>query len=268
MVSRINQRWQRFVAKLTVRRLGAILLLSALPGMIWASAVEVGAFRPLDILITLYNNFSWEVAATAFAVLFIDQMYQIQETKQQKQGLIRQLTSSDPRQAFDALAQLRAQGWLQSGDLHGADLHHARLAKANLHGASLVGVNLHLADLAAADLEEADLTDANLQWTNLRGVDLSQANLTAVQLEGADLRSANLREVQGITDEMLTEVKYLLDARMPDGGKYDGRYNLIGDLQLAKAAGYATHDATAMARFYDVSRQTYESTQTSRNQSG
>jgi hypothetical protein len=72
MVSRINQRWQRFVAKLTVRRLGAILLLSALPGMIWASAVEVGAFRPLDILITLYNNFSWEVAATAFAVLFID----------------------------------------------------------------------------------------------------------------------------------------------------------------------------------------------------
>lgn len=168
MVSRINQQWQRFVAKLTVRRLGAILLLSALPGMVWASAVEVGAFRPLDILITLYNNFSWEVAATAFAVLFIDQMYQIQETKQQKQGLIRQLTSSDPRQAFDALAQLRTQGWLQSGDLHGADLHHARLAKANLHGASLVGVNLHLADLAAADLEEADLTDANLQAARRR----------------------------------------------------------------------------------------------------
>lgn len=44
---------------------------------------------------------------------------------------------------------------------------------------------------------------------------------------------------------------------MPDGTRYDGRYRLAGDLEVAKVDKHDIDDPAAMAQFYKVSLEDY-----------
>jgi hypothetical protein len=49
----------------------------------------------------------------------------------------------------------------------------------------------------------------------------------------------------------------LFGAIMPDGGTYDGRYNLKGDLEFARWGQVDIDDPVEMAEFFGVSLEDY-----------
>jgi hypothetical protein len=153
---------------------------------------------------------------------------------------------------------------LEEINLAGAFLNFAGLVNANLRGANLRGAFLIGTHLNGADLTNADLTDAILSES--KAVDalmlssdavsdnelrrfahtvpeLSEGDLDQV-FEGTDLSGAI------ITDKQLATVRSLKGATMPDGSRYDGRFNLPGDILSAQKQGVDPDDPEAMERWY------------------
>lgn len=197
-------------------------------------------------------------------------------THDERDILAAQMRSPHRDVAEQALQHVIESGMLSSGMLHGADLRgvsfyraelsHANLRQARLNEARLAGCNLY-----AAMLREADLSGANLTGSVLYNVDMREANLTAALLLDADLRGADLRNatLEGtklgnadlygayLSDGQLLQASVLCGATMPGGERYDGRYNLPGDLELAAFLGIELDDHTAMAEFYSVPTSVY-----------
>ena len=65
----------------------------------------------------------------------------------------------------------------------------------------------------------------------------------------ANLSKADLREAK-LLDEEIADCKFLYGATMPDGNRYDGRFNLNGDIELARKEDIDPDNAEAMARWY------------------
>ena len=170
--------------------------------------------------------------------------------------LIRKLRSPDNESVLHAVEELRTRGKLTNGALVYASLWHVHLQGANLHEA-----NLRKASLCRANLQDADLTQANLEGAKLRGTNLYGADLDGANLEDADLTQANLTRSRNLVDSQLTQVRRLHGATMPDGSRYDGRFNLPGDIIFARMGGRNTGDAFSMAEFYGVSVDEYRSGQ-------
>jgi uncharacterized protein YjbI with pentapeptide repeats len=122
--------------------------------------------------------------------------------------------------------------------------------------------------LKEASLDETDLAEARLEGTNLEQANLRGANLEAADFAGADLKEANLAkarlgEATGLSEDQLSQAARLATATMPDGNRYNGRFNLAGDLLDARLAGYDPSDPVSMARYYDISLATYQGAQMS-----
>lgn len=250
----LSQLYDRFIRWWTVSKMGVVLLLVAIPGSVVAHYVQGGDSDPslFTLLEEFYANTSWELIGIAVTVLIIDNMYRTHEVQQEKDRLMRQLSSPDEHIAFEGLERMRAHGWLEDSVLQGASLQGANLHKANLQEAHLQEAHLQNADLRGADLLGALLTDAHLHEANLEGANLHLADLRGAILEDAHLRGVNLEAAWGVTDQQLMEADALLDAIMPNGERYDGRLRLSGDIAHARQAGFKVDDPTSMARFYVV----------------
>jgi hypothetical protein len=166
--------------------------------------------------------------------------------------LVRKMRSPENKLVLDAIAELRARGWLEDGSLRGVMLCHAHLEGSDLYRANLSEVDLHQAHMDGSDLGLADLRKTKLTRTSLRGVNLSQADLA-----GADLFKADLTDSRNLTDEQLAQAKRLCFATMPDGTPYNGRFNLPGDIDLARWGKVDPQDPAAMAYFLGVSLENY-----------
>jgi hypothetical protein len=264
MRSQLSAIIQRFAAWLTIGSGGLILLLIVVPGMIVNNLNNnLGSFSLGGLLADAYNNMIWEILGVAFTVLIIDKLYQTQQERQEKKELILRLQSRDSRMVAEAANVLRTRGWLAAG----------ALCRTNLNKARLRGLNLRLADFSEADLKETSLDEADLAEANLKGTSLEQANLRGANLEaadfaGADLKEANLAsarlgEATGLSEDQLSQAARLATAVMPDGQRYDGRFQLAGDLRDARLAGYDPNDPVSMARYYDIPLTTYQGGQMS-----
>jgi hypothetical protein len=166
--------------------------------------------------------------------------------------LINKLWGQENKQVLRAVEELRARGWLTDGSLRGTALCRAQLQNADLMDADLCNTDLHQADLEYADLSNAQLRAAKLTRASLRDANLDRADLTQ-----ADLYKANLRGVRNLTDEQLSHARQLWGATMPDGSPYDGRFNLLADLELARWAKVDENDPAAMAEFFGVALESY-----------
>ncbi|HMK09391.1 MAG TPA: pentapeptide repeat-containing protein [Anaerolineales bacterium] len=166
--------------------------------------------------------------------------------------LIRKMRNPETKLVLEAIAELRARGWLEDGSLRGVMLCHTHLEGSDLYKANLHEVDLHQAHLEGADLSLADLCGAKITRACLRGANLSQTNLS-----GADLFKADLTDARNVTDEQLAQAKRLSFATMPDGTPYNGRFNLAGDLDLARWGKVDPDDPAAMAYFLGVSLENY-----------
>jgi hypothetical protein len=176
----------------------------------------------------------------------------------QGQILARLRAGRTPEERQPILDEMMAGGLLHGVDLRGANLQRARLqeadlAGANLEEASLPAANLRRADLSGATLQQADLQGADLQDANLRGANLHRANL-----RGANLQGANLSEAQFVTDRQLSQALKLWRATLPDGTRYDGRFELVADIQEARGLGVDSYNPDLMARWYAYPSQPYD----------
>jgi len=218
------------------------------------SGLQVGRF-----LENFYRENRGTLVGIGITVLILDQLYKRREDQEKRVRLTKALASPDPAAALTALEALRTEEWLDDETLLGINLHEARLEGADLHGANLRGAYLAAAELAGAKLGRADLRGANLTDASLRGADLRGARLVGATLDGADLTAADLSRTD-VEDDQLASAHALLDATLPDGECYDGRFDLAGDRELAVRLGFATGDSTAMAQFYAVPLATYAHT--------
>ncbi len=149
------------------------------------------------------------------------------------------------RQLFD---ECRARGWLADGSLAGINLTGVDLSHMELQGA-----DLSRSTLVNADLRRADLHHAALDQADLSGADLSDADLREATFENALLGRVNLRGAK-VRDEQLSIAETLNGATMPDGQRYDGRFELPGDLADARRAWAYPDNAEKMAGWYEISQ--------------
>lgn len=161
--------------------------------------------------------------------------------------ITQKLRHPDNEVVLRAVEALRIHGWLENGALEGLNLQYVHLQKANLSMANLQKVNLSMADLRWANLSGANLGAAQLNNANLYRADMSMATLQA-----ANMIKANLQGARNLSEEQLIQVNRLRGAAMPDGSLYDGRFNLPGDIECARARRVNINDPTAMAAFYGV----------------
>lgn len=157
---------------------------------------------------------------------------------------------------------------LSQANLNGASLFNANLRNANLASvflwqAEVSGVNLSGAKLHCAMLSEAALVDADLSGADLRSANLFKANLSGANLQGANLRDCRLRDANlsntKVTDKQLLLVESLIGATMPGGNRYDGRFNLVYEINYAREdCGLDPTDLEAMARLYEVPLEEYQ----------
>ena len=122
-------------------------------------------------------------------------------------------------------------------------------------------IDMEASDLRWIALTGADLTNANLENANLYRASLKQANLSGANLQGTNLKDANLEDaiLQGaiVDDASLLSARYMRDAIIPDGSKYDGRFFLKGDLIALSNSeewlGDNSCDIDRIAAYYHVS---------------
>lgn len=276
-----GQMMRKFFAWWTVGRMGLTLAILGLVAAVFGHLDQYGmVFNIRQLFLDMYANLGTELFSIAITVLIIDTLHERREEQRrqerergrqeaaislEKERLIRQLGSTVNDQAKRAAEELRAQGWLEDGslvnarlpgaNLQGADLRHADLRgaslfRANLKDAGLFKVNLENAKLRAARIQNARLGSANLRRANLGGARLDGAYMSGADLAGADLLKAKLEGVRGLSETRLGQAHRLKGATMPDGKRYDGRFDLEGDLQMAKRDGIDIDDPDAMARWY------------------
>jgi hypothetical protein len=154
--------------------------------------------------------------------------------------LIEKLRSPDNLVVVDAVEELRARGWLESGALAGINLGYVHLQNADLFRADLSGVDLRQADLRWANLSLAKLGGARLARANL-----SQADFSLADLRGADLFKADLRKARHLTADQLAQTARLRGAIMQDGRHYDGCFSLPGDDDFFGLTGAEPEQAAA-----------------------
>jgi uncharacterized protein YjbI with pentapeptide repeats len=136
------------------------------------------------------------------------------------------------------------------------------LQREDLFGALLDGTFIRV-DFSAAQLGFArlrgtfsggHLSAANLSNARLSGifyeVDFSGAELHHAQFQGASLVNADLTDARNMYEDNLRLARRLRGTRMPDGERYDGRFELIGDIDDARKVGVDLTDPNAAAQFF------------------
>jgi hypothetical protein len=239
-----------------------------------------------------FLNIGNDLFGIAVTVLIIDLLNEKNEEIYQKEKLIRELSSKDNGIAIRALVDLEARGWLRDGTLVNAILIEANLigislSKANLAHVSLERAILKDASLSNTDLRNANLIDVNMQNGFLQEIDLENANLWKGNLsssifekvnfrdatlwqtnfqgsflndcnfESADMRSVNLKDATINDIACFKQAARLCGATMPDGQRYNGSYNLNGDIEDAKKRDHDINDPDAMSLFFGVSLDEY-----------
>lgn len=286
---KVRSAWKRIDA------LTAVAILLLVTGTIFSTLGYLQSYRTLDLrglVENLFGSLGIEFVSIAITVLVIDRLaFKRQKRRDElhlKSELIAKASSGVRETAVAAIGELARRGWLYDGTLReadlidanlkgtvlhstfqgGAELEAAHLKDADLSDMRLNEVNLQQAELQRARLSGARLVNANLQGANLDFADLEGAYLFLADLEGAHLYQTNIKDaifwnanlwgVSYLTDSQLASASRLRDATMPDGRRYDGRYNLAGDIQDAKEDGIDVDDDESMAAWYGVALIDYQ----------
>lgn len=174
-----------------------------------------------DSINEFLHNLVPEAFGMVFTIFILDRLAKAREQQSIREQLVRRAHSRHNFTALAAVEELRVMGELEKGILSGR---------------SLRGSNWQ---------------DCNLYKADLRGVDLTNANLFR-----ADLVLANLQGAR-ITDEQLASADIMHGAIMPDGSRYDGRYNLPGDYSYAARSKVDPGSPEDMAEWFGVSLERY-----------
>jgi uncharacterized protein YjbI with pentapeptide repeats len=212
-------------------------------------------FSPLRLFLDFYNNISTSLIFTAITILVVDRAYEVRSEQHLLGQLKRQMGSKYNQISLEAIKELTEINALFNGSLNGIDLRSADLTgaileggiamNANLENATLLGASMSGIKLDGSNLNYANLKDAKLVGASLRGCRFYQANMSSTDLSWADLTASEL-----ITEDQLKGCNALWGATLPDGEKYDGSYDLKGDIDEARKYGVNYDDPEDRSRFY------------------
>ena len=214
-----------------------------------------------NVISDFYANLSVDCLSVAFAILVIDGLNERRVEQDLKAQLIREMGGDNYAIAARAIRELRAHGWIEDGSLKNAELSGAKLKRGDLRSADLqhayfIHANLQGSELNNSNLREANFVGAKLMGAVMDGASLQKARFERADLLGAYLGLANLEDTD-ITEQQLANVDRLRGATMPDGSRYDGRYNLVFETMHLPLHSVDPTDPEAVARFYGVSVNEY-----------
>lgn len=210
-------------------------------------------------------NLATDFFGTAFALLLLDIIISGREKRREnelqerllREQLILQAGINDNALALLALRRLKSMGALFDGTLQGRDF-----SGSNWNGAELEGAQLKKCNLQNVQLVNARLDGANLEGAILRSVKADNANFTSANLTGAELLDASLISASMswtdltntimLTEQQLLTLSMLWGAIMPDGKRYDGHFDLDGDIAEAHKNKINYADSSARKQFYNV----------------
>ncbi len=257
-MNRLRESWARMgeTGRWRVLILGALLVGALIP-----SSLSLAITRDWPGLLL---NLGSEMGGAFITFILLDLIIASRDQKEARERklgdlkarLTHKLGSSLNTEARRAAEELRMLGWLTDGTLEGVELIGANLEGVDLRRAVLRGARLYRANLQGARLYEADLRGAFLT-----GADLSGATMGRVRLDGAYLAGANLKDCARLPRGALARANRLKGATLPDGSRYDGCYQLPGDLRelrkQLRRAGAAADDEAAIAAWYGVPLEAY-----------
>ena len=210
-----------------------------------------------QFIIQNYFSIALELISIAITILIIDRTYELRSKKELLERLKRQLGSKHSVIALEAVDQLRSIDALTNGSLQYIKLRHADLSSADLEESSLEGADMESANLSNANLTGVKLilsilTNTNFSNAKVVSADLSNSNLYNSDLSGADLSWTNLEGCEMLTENQLGQCRSLWGCILPNGERYDGRFDLPGDIEEAKRYGINYDDPTERTRFYSI----------------
>lgn len=167
------------------------------------------------------HNLVPEAVGMVFTILILDRLADARQDAAVRQQLIRRAHARHNMTALAAIEELRIMGELEDGVLAGE----------NLRGSNWQDCNLYRADLRGTDLTNANLFRADLVLANLEG-----AKITNEQMASADIMHG---------------------AIMPDGSRYDGRFNLAGDAAYAQRNKVDPDSPEEMAEWFGIPLEQY-----------
>jgi len=242
----------------------------SLPENIWVKLVK-----------DFYPNVVTDLLSIGLGIKVLDKLYQKRNNESEKRNLVSQLGSSFNLFALDAARILRHKEWhnnlestsfyranLKNAELYDFNLKKANLTYANLKNANLNGTILDGADITETILEKAQFCRASLKNVIIRsGEETLRSGVEIFILKDAEFIETDLTGATflGIFDGIMTESYHphlmaasrLQRSTMPNGRRYNGCYNLRGDLETAIAYRYDLSNPFAIAEFYDVSVDEY-----------
>jgi len=121
-----------------------------------------------------------------------------------------------------------------------------------LEGADLESTNLNNANLIGVDLRSSILNNTSLVNAKIVSTNLSDSNMYNANLNGADLSWANLKNCELLTEDQLRQCHSLWGCILPSGERYDGKYDLPGDIAEAKSFRINYDDPRERTRFYST----------------
>lgn len=262
------QRLERFIDWWTAGKVALLLLgIGLISGVAGYISQHPDGFVLREFLADYYANVSSEMVSIAITVLIIDTLDRRRDEKERRarehareqmkrqryqSELIRQMGSKINRDARRAIEALRAEGWLENGSLDMVKLPNAQLEEADLRWARLKRAQLYRATLKGANLFGADLEGIHLAGADLTGAQMGRCNLYRAYLEGVNFTGA-----RKLSHKNLSQASRLKGAIMPDGGRYNGCYNLQSDIRRIHEAGIELDDIEAVAEWYGVSAEAY-----------
>ncbi|QQS44441.1 pentapeptide repeat-containing protein [Candidatus Roizmanbacteria bacterium] len=136
----------------------------------------------------LAQGIAIESLSLTFTIFIIDYINEQRARKELKSRLIRQIGSSDNGLALNALAELKANNWLEQDCI----FKDAWLRKANLQDAVAWGVDFSGGQLEEANFIKANLTNSKFIVVDLRLAIFDEAKLIGTQFK-ADLIKASFK---------------------------------------------------------------------------
>ncbi len=192
-------------------------------------------------VLALLGNVGVGLVTAAIFLLMVDRVLESRQVRDEQRR-------EESRETLRLIERLKVGG--EVGDVALVDLrtsgalYNGALTDSNLSGLDLSGRDLNGIRCSRSDLSSSSLSGSSLVGAILVGVKLDGSQLTGADLSWSDLRGAI------VEPDSLKRAGSLWRCTLPDGSRYDGGWNLPGDVAAASKYGVDLNSPAERIQFY------------------
>lgn len=199
----------------------------------------------------LLLNLGTEALGVVLTVYIIDSVYKKINDEDHKGYLIRQLSNNN--NATPAFNEVRRKNWAYDGSLEQVSIENSNLEDAGFALVKMSRARFEDVNLNNSFFGLGDYTDCTFVNTTFEGADFSGASLKGVNFHNCILLNAHFHNI----DEQLIDALSLHGTIMPNGSKYDGRYQFPHDIKFFFLRNIDNIPSNC-AQYYGISVNEYE----------